>query len=394
MQVFCFLLFYLPALAVLASAIFLCFKDRFKTEIGNYLLLLLVAVGVSMGLYAEYFSPYVYKHNCWGFDFLYCMLSPFCAPVYYLFLNKLTKKRKMPAMNFIVFLPSIIYAVMLVTTQLLLNDADRHAYMSNVILGRSIQIESSEAFDWLYLIGYRVFKFFAPIQAILVMIYGEFRLNEFVRMLKEADAVNNSGDVTRLRGIHTLSFLVAALALFISIIPVYEILAELWLVGIVMAIEMVLVSLVASYVVKANVSPKAVLATAGVVVSPSREVVTESVSRVVPALPLIERIDAAMKRDNLFLRSDLTLISLAEHVGTNRTYVSKAIKDSRGVNFSDYLNRYRLDYAIQLLKSTPKEDIIIQNIAVQCGCGSIQTFYRYFKLFFNETPSQWIERNK
>ena len=38
--------------------------------------------------------------------------------------------------------------------------------------------------------------------------------------------------------------------------------------------------------------------------------------------------------------------------------------------------------------------IVIQNIAMQCGCGSIQTFYRYFKLFYNETPTQWIERNK
>ena len=97
---------------------------------------------------------------------------------------------------------------------------------------------------------------------------------------------------------------------------------------------------------------------------------------------------------NLFLNPDLSIVLLSEKVGTNRTYVSKAIKDTKGCNFSDYVNRFRLDYAVELMKNTPKENIVVQNIALQCGCGSIQTFYRYFKLFFNETPTQWIERNK
>jgi YesN/AraC family two-component response regulator len=113
-----------------------------------------------------------------------------------------------------------------------------------------------------------------------------------------------------------------------------------------------------------------------------------------PVLPLIARIDAAMEKDNLFLNPDLSLVSFSEKVGSNRTYVSKAIKDAKGCNFSDYVNRYRLDYALELMKNTSKENMVIQNIATQCGCGSVQTFYRYFKLFFNETPTQWIERNK
>ena len=114
---------------------------------------------------------------------------------------------------------------------------------------------------------------------------------------------------------------------------------------------------------------------------------------VVPAT-LIERIDNAMQKDSLFLKSDLSLVSLCELIGTNRTYASKAIKDAKGCNFSDYVNRFRLDYAIQLMKKTPKDEIVVQNIAMQCGCGSIQSFYRYFKLFYNLTPTQWIELNK
>ena len=109
---------------------------------------------------------------------------------------------------------------------------------------------------------------------------------------------------------------------------------------------------------------------------------------------LMERIDSAMMNESLFLQPDLSLTALCEKVGTNRTYASKAIKDAKGCNFPDYVNRLRMDYALELMKQTPREDIIIQNIAMQCGCGSIQSFYRYFKLFYNETPTQWMERNK
>jgi len=109
---------------------------------------------------------------------------------------------------------------------------------------------------------------------------------------------------------------------------------------------------------------------------------------------LIGRIEHAMRNDNLFLQPELSLVSLCEQVGTNRTYASKAIKDATGCNFSDYVNRFRLEYALEMMKQLPKDQIVIQNIAVQCGCGSIQTFYRYFKLFYNETPTQWLERNK
>ena len=113
-----------------------------------------------------------------------------------------------------------------------------------------------------------------------------------------------------------------------------------------------------------------------------------------PVPSLISRLDDAMERERLYLDPTLSLVSLSEHVGSNRTYVTKALKDIKSCNFSDYVNHYRMEYALNLMKSTPKDKIIVQNIAVACGCGSIQTFYRLFKTYYNETPSQWIEKNK
>jgi YesN/AraC family two-component response regulator len=257
------------------------------------------------------------------------------------------------------------------------------------------------------------------------MIYGEFRLNTYIHLLEKYYTTTSSERKRRVRGVHLLTLVVASLFMFMSIIPLSEAANMLWFLGIVLVIEMVMVTMIVSYVMKIEYSAEDLYALmeerdnnnnninnninnngnnnsveaigSNTVYSPvvgddlanARKVAEPNISA-----PLIVRIDAAMEKDNLFLNPDLSLVSFSEQVGSNRTYVSKAIKDAKGCSFSDYVNRYRLDYALELMKNTSKENMVIQNIATQCGCGSVQTFYRYFKLFFNETPTQWIERNK
>ena len=394
MQTVAFILFNLPALAVLISAFFLFFKGRCSRSVRISMTLVLLSFALSMAFYAEYFNPLILKYHFWGFDFMFCLVSPFIAPIYFLFLNRLTDVKKTPTLNALIFLPAILYGAMLVTAHILMSDADRHAYIWNVILGQSIQMDSSLAYDWMVIIGNRIFKVFVPVETIIVMIYGEFRLSTYIRLLEDYYSSTNSGNVNKLRGIHTLTILVAALCLFISIIPVYDVISEIWLIGAVILIEVVLVIMIVTYVMQIEYSAEALQSMIeSDSVSASSDPMSERIR--LESLPsLIARIDAVMERDELYLRPELSLVTLAEYVGTNRTYVSKAIKDAKGCNFSDYVNRYRLDYAVELMKRTPREDIIVQNVAMQCGCGSIQTFYRYFKLFFKETPTQWIERNK
>ena len=370
---------------------------------------MLVVVAVSMLSYAQFYNQGLAARYSWGFDFLYCLVTPFCAPLYYVFINCLTDIKRRPALNVAVFLPAVIYGVLLISAQALLNSDERHAYICNEILGRNIQVDASVAYNWMVLVAKKIFGIFMPAQGILVMIYGEFRLNTYTRILQDYSTSYTSGKSIKMRGIHVLTILVVVTGLVMSSIPVSESTDHIMLVLIAVVGQVVMVSLIASYVMKLEYSAEEMKVaidepTASVepVVRVVRPTVVDSVGPTVKVVKkeehvpstLMEKIDYAMLKDNLFLQPDLSLMTLCEKVGTNRTYVSKAIKDAKGFNFPDYVNRFRLDYAIELMKATPKNDIVIQNIAIQCGCGSIQTFYRYFKLFFNETPTQWIEKNK
>ena len=409
-----YILFSVPALVIFIAAGILNLKGKCSARIRRSMTVMLIVLALSMLSYAQFFNAGLASRYSWGFDFVYCLLTPFCAPLYYLFVNCLTDLKRRPAMNVLAFLPAVIYGVLLISAELLMNNAERHAYMCNEILGQNIQMEPSVAYTWMVMVGKRIFGVFMPLQGILVMIYGEFRLNTYLRLLENYNSTYQSGKTTRIRGIHTLTVLIVVTGLVMSAIPVYESVDQVFLVSVAVASECILVTLIVSYVMELEYSAEELHgmiedpAPAQVTVhtqSPARPKVEQPIvadNGFVPEIkrnpeqvqPLIVRIDEAMERDNLFLNPDLSIVLLSEKVGTNRTYVSKAIKDTKGCNFSDYVNRFRLDYAVELMKNTPKENIVVQNIALQCGCGSIQTFYRYFKLFFNETPTQWIERNK
>lgn len=409
-----YILFSVPALVIFIAAGILNFKGKCSARIRRSMTVMLIVLALSMLSYAQFYNASLASRYSWGFDFVYCLLTPFCAPLYYLFVNCLTDLKRRPAMNVLAFLPTVIYGVLLISAELLMNNAERHAYMCNEILGQNIQMEPSVAYSWMVMVGKRIFGVFMPLQGILVMIYGEFRLNTYLRLLENYNSTYQAGKTTRIRGIHTLTVLIAVTCLVMSAIPVYESVNQVFLISVAVLGECILVTLIVSYVMQMEYSAEELhgmieepaLAQAPVrTQSPARPEVEKPIvadNGSVPEIkrnteqvqPLIVRIDEAMEKDNMFLRPDLSIVMLSEKVGTNRTYVSKAIKDTKGCNFSDYVNRFRLDYAVELMKNTPKENIVVQNIALQCGCGSIQTFYRYFKLFFNETPTQWIERNK
>lgn len=404
-----YILFNIPPLVVLIGAFILFFKGQCSRSIRISFSVLLWLLAAAMWLYAQYYNPAMIGKQMWFFDFLFQLVVPFCPPAYFLFLNKLTYKRKTPGFNILVFLPAILYAGMILSAKLFMSDSERHAYVANEILGNSIQMDSTTAYEWMIVLGKRVFGALIAVEGILVMIYGEFRLNVYVHLLEKYYSSKNAIRMSKVRGIHTMSILVASLFLFMAVIPLSDASNMLWFLGVILIIEMIMVTLIISYVMRIEFSAEdlysmmdegnnenvAVNVGKSIVHTPViNDEVINSMRAIEPITPLIERIDAAMEKDNLFLRPDLSIVMLAEQVGTNRTYVSKAIKDTKGCNFSDYVNRFRLDYAIELMQRLPKDQIVIQNIAVQCGCGSIQTFYRYFKMFFNETPTQWIERNK
>lgn len=79
-----------------------------------------------------------------------------------------------------------------------------------------------------------------------------------------------------------------------------------------------------------------------------------------------------MRERRLYLNSSLTLDKLAREIGSNRTYLSKALSEKKGMNYRSYLNEYRVKYAKELLCS---KDYTLLDIAIVSGFKNEKTFY-------------------
>lgn len=85
-------------------------------------------------------------------------------------------------------------------------------------------------------------------------------------------------------------------------------------------------------------------------------------------------------------RSELTLEDVAKYAGYTPTYFSRIFKEETGVNFKEYLNNMRFEYAEKLLKHT---DMNTTQICGECGFNDYANFARHFKLHFGMSPNQY-----
>lgn len=96
-----------------------------------------------------------------------------------------------------------------------------------------------------------------------------------------------------------------------------------------------------------------------------------------------DKIKAGLKtfEDTLmFTEENITLKSLALHVGTNSTYLSKYINDKKLENFSVYINDLRINHVLKLLYSSEKiRTYTVSALAKEVGFSNPKSFSNHFK---------------
>lgn len=96
--------------------------------------------------------------------------------------------------------------------------------------------------------------------------------------------------------------------------------------------------------------------------------------------------------EQFYLDSSLTLISLAQMLGSNRTYVSNFIHTEYDLSFSDFINKMRVEYAVEQMK-TKGPNFNPQELIEEAGFSSMPSFYRNFKKFTGSSPAKFASNN-
>lgn len=88
---------------------------------------------------------------------------------------------------------------------------------------------------------------------------------------------------------------------------------------------------------------------------------------------------------------DCSLISLSEKTGYSYSYLSRCFKQTTGISFNAYVNRFRLSNACYLLDNS---NCSVLQCALDSGYKSLRSFNRNFISFLSVTPTQFRERFK
>ncbi len=85
----------------------------------------------------------------------------------------------------------------------------------------------------------------------------------------------------------------------------------------------------------------------------------------------------------------ISLKQIANEMGYNYTYLSNIFNKIFGCGFSNFVNRFRLNSAAELLRTTTQSMVQISNT---CGFESIRSFNEQFKLNYGVTPTEYRAR--
>lgn len=92
-----------------------------------------------------------------------------------------------------------------------------------------------------------------------------------------------------------------------------------------------------------------------------------------------------------YLNSSVSLMALAKKFNTNSSYLSRVLNSSKSINFSQYLNDLRIDYAVNQMKNDAVfRKYTIEAIATECGYNNSASFSRSFYKNTGLHPSYFI----
>ena len=102
-------------------------------------------------------------------------------------------------------------------------------------------------------------------------------------------------------------------------------------------------------------------------------------------------VDAAIRKDKTYMEPDITLDTLAESLSIMPRDLSMLINRHFGINFYEFVNKYRIEEAKRMLLAPEHKTTNITDIYLAVGFNSKSVFYTFFKKSEGVTPSKFRE---
>lgn len=104
---------------------------------------------------------------------------------------------------------------------------------------------------------------------------------------------------------------------------------------------------------------------------------------------LYERLCHALEDEKLYKEPQLTRERLSKILNTNHTYLTKVITEKTGMNFSQFVNSYRIHEAVRILSDAGNAEYPLKQLCFDLGFTSLSNFYKQFQDTVGMSPSAY-----
>ena len=86
---------------------------------------------------------------------------------------------------------------------------------------------------------------------------------------------------------------------------------------------------------------------------------------------------------------DYSAKKLAEDLGTNTRYISAVVNVRFHMNYTSFVNKYRIDEAMTILVDKRYQDLRMEEVSDMVGFANRQSFYASFYKIMGVTPREY-----
>lgn len=337
-------------------------------------------------------------------DILDCYTTPFIIPFMYLYFRSLTNEGQFTWKDYIWFLPSIVVGIGVSVLYMAMSEEQTAYYVTSVLMDKSSDlILDNPVYRLHHLLSIRLYTIIALIQIIGTVICTLFYLKRYHHRLREFHSTLDDKAVNLDYTILYWFLLVIPFALGVMLVqetywgenPLFT---SLYFAGCaITAFGICYHGSKRRYTVE-NLAHEIEQADLEAIRnhydSANSEKDTDDedmdeAQRTTRYSRYLGDFHELIDQEHIFLQSTLRADEVANRMHTNRTYLSRMLKEEFNCTFSDYINRKRIEYAQDLLRLNP--GIKLADLAERSGFTNANSFGRTFKQVAGIPPKEWLK---
>lgn len=105
---------------------------------------------------------------------------------------------------------------------------------------------------------------------------------------------------------------------------------------------------------------------------------------------ILLKLSKVLESEELYLSKKCDLQQLTHYSKIPRHHISFVINTYSEYNFTDFINKYRVEHVCRLLRNGQDQRLKLEAIGYKCGFGSKANFFKTFKRFTGKTPAEYL----